>query len=241
MTDAVAPPTPASAGLWEDFIDIFHQPSQVFERRREGQFGLALLLVVVISTVLFFALQNGMAPIIEAEASKQAAAIAEQNPQMTGEQISAARGAIEKFAMFGMVIFVPIGVLLLAVVLWIAAKFVDAKIAFAAAMMIATYSQVPRIAEIVVNALQGLLLPPEAVTSRYSVTLGIARFLDPDTNPALMTVVGALDLFTIWSCVLLAIGLAVVARVPLRRAAIAAGIVWVVVLLPALFGALSQS
>ena len=56
MTEAVTPQVPASVGVWEDFIDIFHQPSQVFERRRNGQFGLALLLLVVICTVLYVAL-----------------------------------------------------------------------------------------------------------------------------------------------------------------------------------------
>ena len=39
---------------------------------------------------------------------------------------------------------------------------------------------VPRLIELVLSALQGLFLPPEAITSRYSVTLGIGRFLSPD-------------------------------------------------------------
>ena len=73
MTDAAANPTPSSPGLWEDFIDIFYQPSQVFERRREGKFGLALLVLVVISGILFFALRNGIAPIMDAEMAKAAA------------------------------------------------------------------------------------------------------------------------------------------------------------------------
>ena len=39
MTDATASPSPSSAGLWEDFIDILYQPSACFDRRREGKFG----------------------------------------------------------------------------------------------------------------------------------------------------------------------------------------------------------
>ena len=106
MTDPVAPQAAPSAGLWEDFIDIFHSPSQVFDRRRDGKFGLALLLLVVIFAVLYIALNNGLAPITEAEVAKQAAAMAEKNPAMTAEQISGARGAMEKFAMFGAIIFI---------------------------------------------------------------------------------------------------------------------------------------
>lgn len=241
MTDVTPTPAPAKAGLWEDFIDIFHQPSAVFERRRDGQFGLALLVLVVLSTVLYFALQNGLAPIIDAELSKQIAAMSAKNPQITAEQLTGTRSMMEKFAAFGTVIFVPLGVLITAALLWLAGRLVEAKIAFGAAMMIATYSQIPKIAELVINAVQGLLLEPEAITSRYSVSLGIARFLDPSTNPVVMTLVGGLDLFTIWTVVLMAIGLSVVGRIPLKSAAIAATAVWFVGLIPALFQAIQQS
>lgn len=241
MTDATAAPVPEKAGLWEDFIDIFYQPSAVFERRRGGQFGLALLLLVAATGILFFALRNGLAPVIDAEVAKQMAAAAAKNPEITADQLASSQKMMEKFAVFGVVIFVPIGVLITGVVLWLVARLVDAKVAFAAAMMIATYSQFPRLAETILNALQGLLLPPESITSRYSVTLGLARFLDsPTADPILVTLLGGLDVFTLWVTVLLAIGLAVVARVPLKRAAIAAAAVWLVTLLPALYAALGQ-
>jgi hypothetical protein len=240
MTDAAAPPTVPSAGIWEDFIDIFHQPSQVFDRRRHGQFGLALLFLVVMFAVLYIALNNGLAPITDAEVTKQAAAMAEKNPAMTAEQLSGARGAMEKFAMFGAIIFIPVGVFLGAVLLWLVAKFVDAKIAFAAAMMVITYSQMPRLIELVLNALQGLFLDPASITSRYSVQIGPARFLGNDSNAVLQTVLGGLDLFTIWTCVLVAIGLSVVARVSIQKGAIASVIIWIVGLLPALYAAIGS-
>jgi hypothetical protein len=237
MTDAAAPQTSSTAGIWEDFIDIFHQPSQVFDRRRDGQYGLALLLLVALVAVLYIALNNGLAPITDAELSKQAAAMAEKNPA-AAEQLAGARGAMEKFAMFGAVIFIPILVFIGAVLLWLIAKFLDAKIAFAAAMMVVTYSQLPRLVETVVSALQGLFLDPSAITSRYSVQIGPARFLGEDTNEVVMAVLGGLDLFTIWVCVLVAIGLSVVARVSIRKGAIASAIIWAVSLLPGIFAGL---
>jgi hypothetical protein len=244
MTDPAEPvttPGPAKAGIWEDFVDIFVQPAQVFERRREGKFGLALLALVVITGVLFFALRNGIAPIMDAEMAKQAAAMAAKNPNITADQIAAQQGMMEKFAVIGYVLFMPIGIVIAAILLWVAGKVVGASVAFAAAMMIATYSQFPRIVEMILNAVQGLMLSPESITGRYSVQIGLARFLDPSTNPFVLTLLGALDVFTIWVTVLLAIGLSVVARVPRSRAAIAAGLVWLVGLLPALYQAISQS
>lgn len=240
MTETPAGASSSNSGLWEDFIDILYQPSAVFDRRREGQFGLGLVVLIVMWAVLYFALQNGIGPIIDVEMSRQAAAMAEKNPSMTAEQLSSAKSAMEKFALFGAIIFVPVGIFITGVLLWLAGKIVEAKVAFAAAMMIATYSQIPRIIELVLNAVQGLFMPPEAITSRYAVTLGIGRFLDPDSNPILLTVLGGIDLFTIWTLVLMAIGLSVVARTSLKRGAIAAALVWCVTLLPALFGALAQ-
>ena len=241
MTEATASPTPAKSGLWEDFIDIFYQPSQVFDRRRDGKFGLALLALVVVSGVLFLALKNGLAPIMDAEMAKAAAAMAAKNPQITADQIAAQQAMMEKFAVIGYVLFMPIGIVIAAILVWLVSKIVSASVALAAAMMIATYSQFPRVAEMIVNAIQGLMLAPESITSRYSVQIGPARFVDPHANPVLLTVLGGLDLFTIWVTVLIAIGIKVVARVEMSKAAVAAAIVWFVGLLIPLYQALSQS
>jgi hypothetical protein len=241
MTDATASPSPSSAGLWEDFVDILYQPSAVFDRRREGKFGMALLVIVVVTTVLFFALRNGLAPVMDAEMAKQAAAMAAKNPQITPEQIAASQGMMEKFAVVGYVVFVPVGIVIIAALLWLAGKVVDAKVAFAAAMMIATYSWFPRIIEMILNAVQGLLLSPESITSRYSVQLGPARFFDSaSTSPVLLTFLGGIDLFTIWTTALMAIGLSVVARVPRSRGVIAAVAIWFVMMLIPLYQALSS-
>ncbi|HXV17010.1 MAG TPA: YIP1 family protein, partial [Gemmatimonadaceae bacterium] len=220
--------------------DILYQPSAVFDRRREGKFGMALLVIVVVTTVLFFALRNGLAPVMDAEMAKQAAAMAAKNPQITPEQIAASQGMMEKFAVVGYVVFVPVGIVIIAALLWLAGKVVDAKVAFAAAMMIATYSWFPRIIEMILNAVQGLLLSPESITSRYSVQLGPARFFDSaSTSPVLLTFLGGIDLFTIWTTALMAIGLSVVARVPRSRGAIAAVAIWFVMMLIPLYQALS--
>lgn len=240
MTDATADPNPAKAGLWEDFIDIFFQPSEVFERRRDGKFGLALLVLVVLSGILFFALRNGMAPVMDAEMAKAAAAMAAKNPNITADQIAAQQGMMEKFAVVGYVLFMPIGIVITAVLLWIATKFISARVAFAAAMMIATYSQLPRVVQMIVTAIQGLMLPPESITSQYSVQIGPARFLDSSANPVLLTFLGGFDVFTIWVTVLIAIGISVVAGVPRSRAAIAAGIVWLLGLVFPLYQAISR-
>jgi hypothetical protein len=125
-------------------------------------------------------------------------------------------------------VFIPIAILCVGVVTWLAGKLVDAKQSFNAALVVAAYAFTPRVLEGVVNGIQGLFLDPAQMDGRFRITFGPGRFLDPDTAPPLLiAVVGRLDLFTLWITVLVAIGLCVTGRIPLRRAAIAAALVWV--------------
>ena len=239
MTDATAAPAPAKTSVWEDFVDIFTSPSAVFERRRDGQFGMALAILAVLTGILAFALHNGLAPVMDAVIAKQQAAIMAKNPAITQDQLTSMSSMMEKTSQFGAIIFVPIAAVIGAALIWLTGKFVDTKMAFAAAMMISTYSGVPRVLQTVVTALQGLFLAPESITGPGSVSIGPARFLSDSASPGLEAVLTNLDVFTIWSFVLMAIGIAVVARVPMKRAAITAGLVWLVSLLPSIYQAIS--
>lgn len=232
-------PSPAKAGLWEDFVDIFYAPSSVYARRSEGKFGLALLFLVIVGAVLFFVTKNATQPIMDAEFTRQTAAALRKNPNMTAEQMASGRGFFEMFAPLFFAIGLTVSVLGAGLVLWVVGKLFDAKESVAAAMMIATYAEVPRIVQILTNAAQGLVLSPEKLNSLNSVGFNIARFMDPDAaSPLTIAFASRVDLFTIWVTVLLAIGLHVVGKIPKQQAAIAAAIMWVVGALPAVFGAL---
>ena len=79
----------------------------------------------------------------------------------------------------------------------------------------------------------------QQLDGRFRLSFGVGRFLDPDTvSPLLLAIVGRVDVITIWITVLVAIGLCVTGRIPLRKAAIAAAIVWFVGGLPMIVGAL---
>src|SRR4026209_523669 len=91
-------PAPQKAGLWEDFVDIFYTPSSVFARRSEGKFGMPLLLLVLVGTVLFFLTKNATQPIMDAEFTRQTAAAMRKNPNITAEQMASSRGFFEMFS-----------------------------------------------------------------------------------------------------------------------------------------------
>jgi hypothetical protein len=234
-----APEAPKSASRWEDFIDIFYAPASVFARRERSGFGIPMLVVTVLVGGIFLANSGVMQPIMDAEFQRATASAMKQNPQLTPEMMEKGRAIGETFAKIGAFVFMPVGMFLTGLALWLVGKLFDAKASLAAAIMVASYAFVPRIVEQVINGVQGLLLDPASLNGRYRLSLGPGRFLDPDTtSPILLALVGRADLITIWITVLLAIGLSVVGKIPRQRAAIAAVLVWFLGALPGLLGAL---
>jgi len=232
-------PGSGRASLWEDFVDIFYAPSQVFARRADGKFGMPLLFLVVVCAVLAFLTKNAMQPVMDAEFARRSAEMMRKNPNLTAEQMASGRGFFETFGPIFFAIGITVSVFGTGLVLWLVGKLFDAKESVAAAIMIATYAEMPRIVQILVNAAQGLFMAPEKLTSMYSVGISPARFMDPDhASPVILALASRVDPFVIWITVLLAIGLHVIGKIPKQQAYIAAAITWVVGALPAVFGAL---
>ncbi|MEO7458372.1 MAG: YIP1 family protein, partial [Gemmatimonadaceae bacterium] len=201
--DAPPAPAPKVASRWEDFIDIFYAPSDVYARRANSGFGIPMLVVAVLLGVIGLANFNAMQPIMDAEFTRSTAAIMKQNPKVTVEMMEKGRAMGETFGKIGGFIFAPIAIFCVGLILWVVGKFVDAKQTLTAAIMVAAYAYVPRIAEQVLNGVQGLLMDPASLNGRLRLSLGVGRFLDPDTtSPMLLAIIGRLDVFTIWVTVL---------------------------------------
>lgn len=244
-SSTIIPPSAPAAktpGLWEDFIDIFVSPTEVFERRRNAGFAVPLLVFAVLFTILAIVARPALAPVFDAEFARGAAAAMRKNPQITPDQMARTRAMTEKFQAIGFFLSGLITPLVIGLVLWIAGKFVDAKEDIRAACVVATYAYFPRLLEWLVSVAQGFALDPASLNGRYRLSLGAGRFLDPDTaSPVLLALLGRLDVFTIWVTILLAIGLSVVGRIPRSRAAVAAAVVWLVGAIPGLLTALRAS
>jgi len=180
-----------------------------------------------------------MQPIMDAEFARQTAAAMRKNPSIDPERLAAGRGIFETLQPVFFAVFLTLGVFGTGLVLWLVGKLFDAKESVAAAIMVATYSEVPRLVQVLVNAAQALFMSPEKLNAINSVGLNLARFMDPDrASPVMIALASRVDLFTIWVTVLLAIGIHVVGKIPKQQAAIAAAITWVVGSLPGVLGAL---
>ena len=239
MATQAAPAATPRAAIWEDFIDIFYAPSAVFRRRENGNFFIPLAVITIVCGALFYLNSGALQPMFDAEFDREMAVARRQNPNLPPEAIEHMRGFASRIQMVMIFIFIPIAIFGVGVTTWLAGKLVDAKQTFRAALVVGAYAYAPRILDGVLQGLQGLFLDPAQLDGRFRLSLGVGRFLDPDTvSPLLLAVVGRLDLITIWITVLIAIGLCVTGRIPLGKAAIAAAIVWLVGGLPLIIPAL---
>lgn len=226
MTDAAPPP---KVSLWEDFLEIFYAPSRVFARRGANDWGIPLLVLIVLSAILTFATWDLLKPLIDAESAR---AFAERvsTLNLTPEQIEQQRAAVEKFSgFFPIIIIISVGIipLIVGLFLWLAGKAVGAVELLGEALMISVFSYFPRLVGSVALAVQAALIPEEKLNGLAVVSIGPARFLDPaKTSAGMLAMAGRLDLFILWSTVLLAIGLRVKGKVSIGQAAIAAFVVW---------------
>src|SRR5207244_1178702 len=101
---------------------------------------------------------------------------------------------------------IPVTAFLLGAVVWTVARAVGGRVRYAQGATIATFSFFPHVMESVVGGVQALLMDESQLTSRYSVSVGLGRIFDPaTTNPILMALLGRIELFTLWSTVLVAV------------------------------------
>ena len=239
MATQAAPVAVPPAALWEDFIDIFYAPSSVFRRRANGNVFIPLAVITLVCGTLFYLNSGALQPMFDAEFDRAIAMATRQNPNLPPEAVERMRGLAARVQTVMVFVFIPMGMFGVGVVTWLAGKLVDAQQTFRSALVVGAYAFAPRIIDGVLQGLQGLFLDPAKLDGRFRLSLGIGRFLDPDTaSPVLLAIVGRVDLFTIWITILVAIGLCVTGRIPMRKAAIAAAIVWLVGGLPLIIPAL---
>lgn len=231
MSDAA----PATPSRWDDYLDIFVAPKRAFERRSDGHFGHAMLVFIVLSALIYFGTRSAMDPIYVAEFERGMRA----RPGITPEQMEQARG----FVGIGGIIFVfigtPIMLFLMGLITWLVTRLVGKSLLVPQAIAIFTLSEFPRLVGSVLSALQALLMDEQKLNAMTRVSLGLGRFIDPETGSKLaLAFLARVDLITLWVTLLVAIGLKVVAKASTGQAALGAAIIWLVGALPLVFGAL---
>lgn len=233
MTATAAPKAPS---VWEDFIDIFTSPSDVFARRQNGNWFIPMAVVTVLILVIYLGTQSLTQPVFDAEYMRAMAAAARHNPQITPDVIEKQRAVATKFQAIIVPIFVLLGIFFTGLTLWLVGKLFDSTMALAGGLLVAGYAQFPRIIGAIVGPIIAYFSDPSTLDSATKITASPAHFFDiSTTSPVVLALLARFDVFTIWATILLGIGLSVLGKIPRSRAYMAAVVVWLLgALLPVL-------
>jgi len=221
--------TPAKTSFWEDAIDIFLSPADVFRREQQKSIWPPMLFVAVAVGVIFFVTFNTLEPIFDAEFARNTAKTMAANPNVTAEQMEFGKKIGMNIARYGVGFIMLVTMVVLGVVTWLLGKVVGSVASLHDGLVIASWSYFPRILGAIAGGVQGLIMDPAKLNSQLSITLSPARFMDPATaNPLLYQLAGRFDLFTIWVTILLAVGVAVLGKVSKGRATVFGLLIWFV-------------
>ncbi|MFN5583422.1 hypothetical protein [Gemmatimonas sp.] len=201
--------------VWEDVLEVLWAPSTVFERSAGAGVGLYMLVLTAILAIIVFATKGLLQPYIDANYDLQMIQLAKRGGKPIPAEAVAAGRTVAGYVFLGFSVLTPvIGGFFGGLTTWGGAKILGVPLTVGRATFIATLSTVPRIVAVLATAVQGAVLDSAGATSFFSASLGPARFLDATTaSPAVLALLGSLDLFAVWGVVITAVGISVVARV----------------------------
>jgi hypothetical protein len=207
---------------WQRVSNTFMAPSKTFEDIKRGNksWWMPLIIMAVVGYILFAAvyMKVGMQQVVDNQV-RMDSKTAERMAQMPAEQ----RATAEKISLNitqGIFIASPLMVLLIAaivsLVLWGTINFgFGGKATFGGVFAVWFYASLPSI----IKSLLGVVvifsgMAPESFNIKNFAPTNLGAFLDPvETNKALYSLATSMDAITIWTLVLMGMGIATVAGV----------------------------
>lgn len=224
---------PEAASRWEDFVDILFSPGEVYERRAGESWLKPFLILSAVSVILYYLLMPVTGVLLEAAMREGAPpeATAAQTDQMLNV-MRWAGGIMVPFGYAFMIAVFAVGIKLLS-------SLLEPTASWRQSFLIPTYAMFIAVPQAIILALLVFVKSRgDGDFSAADASFGVLRLAGGDLDPVVKALLARFDLFAIWTCVLIAIGLIHVVRMPRDKAIITAAVVWVLAALPAVVGAL---
>ncbi|MFB3828900.1 MAG: Yip1 family protein [Bryobacteraceae bacterium] len=195
--------------------NVLLEPKKAFADIAQRPRPWAPLLLVIVAAIVFvacFTQRVGWERFMRQQLETN-----RRTQQLTPEQRERALAMQMKIApvmgYVGPAVSVPVMALVIAGVLLLTGKMVGSGANFKQMFGITAYSFVPG----VINSAAGIavmfLKNPDEFNLQNPTAFNAGAFLDPETtSKAVMSVAGSIDLFTIWSMILMAIGISAASR-----------------------------
>jgi len=189
---------------------VFHSPAAVFaDIARHGRWIIPLLIKTVCSLAIVTAIQSRISvadmvtKIIESNERMQQLP-AEQRDAVIAQQMKFIPIGMYAGAIFGsaVVLFVAAGVLLL-----VFNMLMDGKLKYKNVLNIYSYAMLPPgIVSVLVMLMVLYLKPPNEFDIQNPLAFNAGAFLPAAASAWMKALLGSIDLFTLWTMILLAIG-----------------------------------
>jgi hypothetical protein len=230
VTKPAAPPHGGKpvehAARWEDYVDVFFSPAELF-RRRARDSVVAPLLTQLALVVVFY--------IILLPVSEMLIRAAMTNSGRGGEMSASGLRILQLIGGVIAPVAHVVQLVIVAALLWLIGRFADVRTDFSRTMLIATYAGfILLLSQLVAGVL--ILLHGEAgLDPVRQGSAGVLRFTSADgVASALVPLLRRFDVFAVWQAVLWAVGLRVIYRSTVVQAAITAGVTWLLFAVPGL-------
>jgi hypothetical protein len=211
---------------FEDCIDVFFSPSELFERRKNDKFGPPLIILLVLAVAFYYILLPAAGMILRTA--------------MPPEQLAKMGGMMKVMSIVGG-ITVPIQYLIMiaitALIFFGLARLVDAQPTYSEMMLVATYGGYIFLIGTVASMVAVLIHGEAGLDPVKHLSFGVLRFVDPKTMPKAVAAIAArIDLFKIWQAVVWAIGFRIVTGVDRGKATMVSGATWLLFAVPSMLG-----
>lgn len=209
---------PAKTSTWEDVLDIFYIPEEVFERRRDGKYLVPLIVLCLLTVVVYFLSQQMNGALQEAELTRSL-----RDRGVTGDQAAQAKAFAEKFsglAVYLLPFFMAIGSWISGLIIMLLGNMMGGKFNFAQGTAIAVLASMPELLGRVLVGAQSFLIDTTTAAHRYSFSFNVSRFIPAGTNNWLLKFGALADPFVIWGLVLVGMGAWIIGRMEKEKAAV---------------------
>jgi len=228
--------------LWEDVIDVFVSPFQLFKRQANESWVKPWLVLSVIFAVLYIAFMGPNGELSIATAREMMARVGKELPAAAQQPPSLVRGILA--AVIGQPLAVLVfGGLMGGFLLWAASAVAGGGPRFKQAMTIVLWAAFPGILQKVISGVLVLIKSNSgAELSAADASTGILRFISPASVPIpVYTALAMVDIFVLWQVILWAVALKAVCNYSTGKASAVAVATWLLTLLPLMaIGFLSQ-
>ncbi len=222
MSTAATTPSPEAVGLStvSRIFNVFFSPASTFnDLKRDSSWWVAWLLISVVSILFVVAMQQkvGFGQMMQNEISsnpKAAERVEKLTPEQRQQQMEVGTAFTKYISYSSPIMFLIFAVIVAAVLMGTFNFGTGTEIKFGLSLAVVMYGFLPGILKTllaVISLYAGA--DPEAFNPRNPVATNLGFFLSRVDHPVLNSLASSVDIFAIWTIILLGIGYACVSKV----------------------------